>query len=196
MPHSLARTTLAILAAALAACSTQPTAVPADRAPGIAPQPSLGKAETEGALIAEIRQGTAPYHRVDAAIADGYTFIAPCHYSAAGGKGYNYRKVALTDGVLDPAQPEILLYEPQEDGKMKLVGVVFVVVAGLWDATHTAAPTLAGQPFLDRRAPGSLGPPFPNYALYVSVWRHNPDGMYAQYNPNVSCEFAAATVRE
>lgn len=199
MSKPFAGLSLVMLVAALAACSGDPTAVAVDDAPDAAVRSALGQSSTEGALLAEIRRSTARYHRVEAAIADGYTFIAPCHYSAAGGKGYHYRKPALTDGVLDPAQPEILLYEPQANGTLKLVGVVFLIVSGGpsgWDATHSTPPTLGDQPFIDRRAPGSLGPPFPNYALFVSVWRHNPDGMYAQYNPTVSCEFAAVSVLE
>ena len=181
--------------AGLAACSDL-TATPTAPSASSSAAVELAADAAQNRLLATIRRATAPYHRVEAAIADGYTFIAPCHYSAVGGKGYHYRKPALTDGVLDPAQPEILLYEPQENGDLKLVGVVFLILANAWDATHDAPPTLGDQAFLDRRAPGSLGPPFPNYALFVAAWRHNPDGMFAQYNPTVSCEFAAASVRE
>ena len=181
--------------AVLAACS-EPTAT--FMAPSAESNASIDLAggAAQNRLLATIRGATARYHRVEVALADGYTFIAACHYSAAGGKGYHYRKPALTDGVLDPAQPEILLYEPQENGKLKLTGVAFLILSNAWDATHDEPPMLGDQPFIDRRAPGSLGPPFPNYALFVAVWRHNPAGMYAQYNPTVSCEFASASVLE
>jgi len=103
---------------------------------------------------------------------------------------------ALFDGIVDPAAPEILNYEPMENGRMRLVSVAFLVPAASWDPFHSLAPTLGDQSFLDRRVAGSFGPPFANYALYASVWRNNPRGMFDQYNPNVSCDFAADAVIE
>ena len=44
-----------------------------------------------------------------------------------------------------------------------------------------ARPTLFGTTFKD-------GPPNSGtYALHAWVWEHNPAGMFADFNPNVSC---------
>ena len=95
-------------------------------------------------------------------------------------------KRALVDGILDPAQPEHLLYEKLPNGKLRLAGVEYVIVSAVWDRNNSTAPLLGDQPFLDRRV-RPFGAPFPNYALFVWIWTHNPDGMYTQLNPRVSC---------
>jgi hypothetical protein len=163
-----------------------------------APPPAASlTAGIKGAVLATARSATAQYHRIEVATAEGYTFVAPCHYSAAGlgGRGAIRRNPAITDGVLDASRPEILFYEPQADGSMRLVGIGFIVLAAPWDAAHAQPPTLEGQPFIDRRVVVPGGPP-PHYALWVSLWRHNPAGMFAPFNPNVSCEFATSAIAE
>jgi hypothetical protein len=150
----------------------------------------------EGELLAEVRAATARYHRADVALADGYVPSAPCASSVFGGKGYTYQNASLFDGVVDPSAPEVLNYEPTENGRLRLVGVTFLIRAAVWDPSHATGPTLGDQTFLDRRLAGSFGPPVPHYALYVSLWRNNSRGMFDAYNPNVSCEFADDAVVE
>ena len=139
-------------------------------------------------LIETIRDATAKYHRVDAAVADGYVVASPCEAIPEGGIGVHYRRSALFDAVVDPAHPELLVYEPQENGNLKLVAVAFVVPALAWAASHVGVPLLGDQPFEDKRIPDWSSPPFPTYELHVWVWKHNPNGMYATTNPTVSCE--------
>jgi hypothetical protein len=142
-------------------------------------------------LLATVRAATARYHRIEVALADGYVQGSPCEEKAgAGGMGAHFRRAALVDGVVDPAHPEILAYEPQKNGEWRLVVVEFLVPAAAWDPTHTAPPMLGDQVFEDRRAPGSGGPPFPNYGLHVWVWQNNPSGIYSPWNPTVNCDFA------
>lgn len=191
MSKSFTGTSLVMLAAALAACSSDPTA-----APDATPRWALGQSNAEGALLAELRRATARYHRVEVALAEGYVQGSGCEVTAAGGMGAHFRRAALVDAVVDPAHPEILMYEPQKNGELRLVGVELLVPAAAWDPTHSGPPMLGGQPFEDRRAPGSGGPPFPNYGLHAWVWKHNPSGTYAPWNPTVDCEFAAASVLE
>ena len=165
-----------------------------------APPPTASLVSTvstvDGQTLAEIRAATAHYQRIDDAIADGFVRGSACISSVFGGKGYTYQKPVLFDGIVDPAAPEILNYEPMKNGRMRLVSVAFLVPAASWDPFHPTAPTLGDQSFLDRRVAGSFGPPFANYALYASVWRNNPRGMFDQYNPDVSCDFAADAVIE
>ena len=122
----------------------------------------------EGPLLAAVRGATARYHRVDAALADGYVRGASCASSVFGGKGITYQNAALFDGVVEPAAPEVLNYEPMENGRLRLVGVTFLVRAAVWDPFRATPPTLGDQTFLDRRAAGSFGPPVAHYALPVS----------------------------
>lgn len=192
MSKSLAGFSLVILAAAVAACAGDPSTTPtaAARAADAAPSQALGQSATQGALVAALRQSTARFHRIEVALAEGYVQGSACEATSAGGMGMHFPKRALFDAVIDPQNPEILMYEPQNNGDLRLVGVEFVVRAAAWDATHSAPPTYAGQTFEDRRAPGSGGPPFPNYGLHLWVWQNNPSGLFAPWNPTVSCEYA------
>ena len=90
------------------------------------------------------------------------------------------------DGELDAARPEALLYEAK-GGKMRLLGVEYVVIAEAWHANHDMPPVLMGQLFNYTGSPNRYGlPPF--YALHVWAWQNNPAGMFADFNPQVSCE--------
>jgi hypothetical protein len=104
------------------------------------------------------------------------------------GIGIHYRKASLFNAVVDPSQPELLVYEPRSNGNIELVAVAFVVPAAAWDPTHSSPPMLGGQIFEDKRTPDWSSPPFPTYELHVWVWRENPNGMYATTNPKVSCD--------
>jgi hypothetical protein len=174
------------LVVSLAACEHESVAV--------APTASFASAETPGAAFAVVRSATARYHRVDVAIADGYLPDTPCMFSTAGARGHLYTNRPLIDGVVDASQPELLLYEPTKNGELRLVGVAFLVVAAAWDAVNSTPPTLGGQEFTDRRLPPT-GAPFPNYILFAWVWRHNPDGLHALFNPRVSCEYAVNAIQ-
>lgn len=193
MSKSLAGISLVILAAAVAACAGDSpiTTTAAASLGAAAPSQSIGQAETDGALVAELRRSTARFHRIEVALAEGYTQGSACEATSAGGMGMHFPKRSLFDGVIDPENPEILMYEPQKNGELRLVGVEFVVRAAAWDATHSGPPTYAGQTFEDRRAAGSGGPPFPNYGLHLWVWQNNPSGLFAPWNPTVTCEFAS-----
>ncbi|CAN5188490.1 hypothetical protein BH23GEM2_BH23GEM2_09690 [soil metagenome] len=147
-----------------------------------------GGSSAEGMALGALHAGTARYHRVELAVADGYVRRTACIYSAAGGRGFLYLNASLLDAVVDPAKPEVLLYEPGRNGKLHLVGVVYLVPSAAWDAASSTPPVFGGVPFYDRRTP-PFGAAFPNYALFAWPWRHNPAGMYLEYNPAVTCDF-------
>lgn len=164
------------------------TLLPPPAAHSASSQPGGDAAQAQ--LLATIRQSTARYHRVEAALADGYVLGSPCEAIASGGIGVHYRKSALIDVVVDPSQPELLVYEPRKNGDLQLVAVAFVIRAAPWDLVSANPPMLGVQPFEDKRVPDWSSPPFPTYELHVWVWKHNPNGMYATTNPTVSCEYA------
>jgi hypothetical protein len=162
--------------ATLTACGDLETPLMAE-----VPAPSLAAtAAQQNRILAEIRSATARFQRVEVALAEGYGPVSPCVESPMGGMGYHYRKDSLVDGVVDPSHPEMLLYEPQKNGKLELIGVEFVVPPAQW--AGSGPPQLGDQTFGND--------PFGNYALHVWVWRHNPNGMYADFNPRVSCAYA------
>ncbi len=180
MPRKFTKLAAVLTGATIIACAD---ASPGPLSPSInASDLRLSSASTQGSVLATVRAATAKYQRVDVAIADGYIGFPSC----VANEGIHYLKRALVDGVLDPAQPEHLLYEKLPNGKLRLAGVEYVIVSAVWDRNSSTAPLLGDQPFLDRRL-APFGAPFPNYALFVWIWTHNPNGMYTQLNPQVSC---------
>ena len=91
--NSLVRIPLAAMAATLAACS-DPTAAPLSAPPANSPTADITAITATAAqsrLLATVRQATARYHRVEAALADGYEPASPCEAIAEGGVGVHYR---------------------------------------------------------------------------------------------------------
>ena len=101
--------------------------------------------------------------------------------------GVHYVKGALVgDAVLDPTQPEALVYEPKRHGGFKLVALEYIVFKDVWDATHSSPPKLFGEEFQLTTKPNRFGlDPF--YSLHAWLFRGNPLGQLTPWNPRVSC---------
>ena len=122
---------------------------------------------------------TARYRDVEQATAEGYVQVTPCiSNSELGAQGFHYRNNALLDGDLDPAKPEILMYIPSKDG-MELVGVEYAVPDALVDPTDP--PSILGQD-LHPAPPG-----IPLFVLHAWLWQANPNGVFDDWNPTLSC---------
>jgi hypothetical protein len=102
--------------------------------------------------------------------------------------GMHFVKFPLViDGELDAAHPEIVIYEPLPNGRLRLIGADFLVLKAAWDAKHAGAPELMGELFHLFESPNRLGlPAF--YTLHVWAWKHNPSGTFVNWHPNVSCD--------
>lgn len=162
---------------------------------GVSTPMTTAAADPDGLSVA--RAGTARYHHLKAAIADGYGLftdaagIACIDKPGVGGMGVHYVKGALVgDPAENAATPEALVYEPQKDGSLRLVAVEYVVLQSAWEAAgNTAPPSLFGQHFTLVGAGNRYGlPPF--YELHAWIWKHNPSGMFNDWNPLVSCAAA------
>lgn len=139
-------------------------------------------------IVRAVRDSTRRYLRLSRAEAAGYGPLLGCASGdAEGAMGLHYANPVLVgDGVLDARRPEVLMYEPMANGRMRLVGVEFVVIAEAWDAANAAPPVLMGQLFHYEDSPNRYGlPAF--YALHVWAWKNNPKGVFADWNPRVSC---------
>jgi hypothetical protein len=98
--------------------------------------------------------------------------------------GIHYANGALLDGIIDPATPEALVYEPESNGKLRLVAVEYIVTVGAWGPGP--APSLFGHEFELIQEPNRYGlPDF--YELHAWLWKHNPSGMFEDWNPRVVC---------
>jgi hypothetical protein len=74
----------------------------------------------------------------------------------------------------------VLVYEPRPDGTQRLVAVEYMIPRAMWHAAHPGTrPTLFGETFEEG--------PMASYTLHVWLWRHNTSGMFAAFNPAVSC---------
>jgi hypothetical protein len=180
---------LSLAAVLVAACAdgttpTDPSLRAADRAGAAKADNAAGVNQ----LLAATRAATAKYHDLDAALADGYIAGSPCvSHPTLGTMGFHYVNPAMiADPSLAETKPEVLVYEPKANGGYKLVAVEYLVPA------MGPRPSLFGQAFEN-------GPPLPTpngmvptYALHAWVWQPNPSGMFAAFNPTVSCADAPA----
>jgi hypothetical protein len=142
-----------------------------------------GPSRPAGPELAQIRAATARYHDVQVALDDGYIPVSPCEQSPEGAMGVHYlHPERAADAAVDPTRPELLLYLPGEDGP-RLVGVEYFVAAA---ATGGVRPDVYGIPFDGPMAGHSPDMP-EHYDLHVWIWRHNPAGATAPWNPALSC---------
>lgn len=144
-----------------------------------------------GGLFGEARNATADFRDIEAAEAAGYTVKVAdlagieCIQSAEGTMGIHMLNPSLLDGEIDEAKPELLVYEPGFKGRMKLVALEYLVFKSDWKGA--SPPALFGQEFGLTPAGNRYGlPDF--YALHAWIFRNNPSGALAPYNPKVDCE--------
>lgn len=134
-----------------------------------------------------VRAAVARYHSVDQAIAAGYFAASPCEQSPTGAMGIHFINPALFGPGNDPANPEILLYLPGADGSLKLVAVEYFQADADQDlATDDDRPSIFGQPFDGPMLGHGPGMPI-HYDLHVWVAESNPAGVFAQWNPALTC---------
>jgi hypothetical protein len=175
---------------------------------GTALIPSVASAEEEAAAVhdhaahaaglqddlAQIRRATARFHRVEKAIAAGYELgwvngsgvriITGCVSNpTAGAMGYHYFNAALvTDNAVAANEPEVLVYESTPNGDRKLVAVEWVVRGPNTNPPGVpTAPSVLGMPM------HILVPAVGFWLKHAWIWKHNPAGMFADWNPEVSC---------
>jgi hypothetical protein len=163
----------------------------------------------------EVRADTLRFRDVQVALAEGYIPDPSGHCESApmmglpeadGAMGIHYFRPDLlgisappnprVDGngtYTDFRNPAVLLYEPQADGSLTLVGVENLVFKAAWEAAgHAEPPSYYGVAYdmmaddpataLDE-AHGFA----PHYDRHVWVHRENPNGVFAPFNPNATC---------
>ena len=144
--------------------------------------------------LAEVRRATARFHSIDAATAAGYELgyvnglgnriITGCIANPMfGAMGYHdFNKALIDDLVIDPLKPEGLVYASAPNGGLKLVAVEYVVPGpnSVPPGVDTA-PTVFGMPMHILLTPPGF------YIHHAWVWGHNPAGIFADWNPEVTC---------
>lgn len=175
------RARITLVAAPLAVvvgCGNAPAVEEDQSAAGELPAPAAESAE-----LTSLRQYAAPFESLDAAKAAGYTEqITPCWYHRdLGGQGVHFARQEWIDGNVSLLEPELTMYEPQADGTMQFVAVEYIVPFSAW--TEPDPPSILGQTFMRNEG-------LELFVLHVWLGRENPAGMYADFNPDVTCEHA------
>jgi hypothetical protein len=98
--------------------------------------------------------------------------------------GFHWGNLAYIQdgGAVNLLQPELLLYEPEKNGKLRFVGVEYIVPFTDHPAS-AAPPTLLGHQFSQVPEAGVWG-------MHIWVGRNNSSGIFSPWNPKVSCQFA------
>jgi hypothetical protein len=144
------------------------------------------------ASLRDVRHSTAKFRHLAVAKHSGYGLlkdaagIACIANPGVGGMGVDYVSGALVgDAKLNPRKPEVLVYQPIHH--LRLVAVEYVVFQAAWDAAHpNRKPELFGRKFELLAAGNRYGlPAF--YELHAWIWKHNPRGMFDDWNPRVHC---------
>ncbi len=154
------------------------------------PQELTAKQKADAnALVQVVRTATERFKDVTVAEKEGYALQFGCvsgeDFGAMGLHYVNGNIVA--SGVLDATRPQIVIYEAQPDGTLKLIGADYLLIAGAWDATHSGPPELMGQFFHLFTSPNRFGlPAF--YTLHVWAWKDNPKGTFVNWHSKVSCD--------
>ena len=142
-----------------------------------------------GALLRIVRESTERFKDVSVAEAEGYALQFGCVSGPdSGAMGLHYVNGDLVNrGEVDVKYPQIVIYEPTPNGKPKLTGADFLVLAEAWDKKNQGPPELMGQLFHYFEFPNRFGlPAF--YTLHVWAWKDNPNGAFVNWHPDVSCE--------
>jgi hypothetical protein len=162
----------------------------------------------------ELRQALDRFRDVNVALAEGYVPDPDNHCvtavdvglpAEAGAMGVHYLRMDLlqitaveprVDGMAthtDFLTPSVLLYEPQADGSMELVGVENLAFTAAWRAAgHTSPPSfhgvaydyMADDPATELDEAHAFEP---HYDRHVWIFRENPKGVFEQFNPAVTC---------
>lgn len=168
----------------------------------------------------EVRAATERFRDVEVALAEGYLrdpgnicdtaehmgrpasegvmgihFVRPDLLGLTSGPG---ERVNGTGTHTDFLRPGVLIYEPQADGSMELVAVENLVFMAAWEAAgNTAPPSFQGVAW-DRMVDDPATEVdeahmfAPHYDRHVWLYRENPSGIFAQWNPAVTCEHHTA----
>jgi len=165
--------------------------------------------------LEDVRYETARFQDVNVALAEGYirdpfdlcdTAEMMGRPASLGAMGIHYFRPDLLGITAPPSPrvngtgthtdfllPSILIYEPQEDGSLELVAVENLVFKASWRAAgHMEPPTFHGVPYDsmvdDPTTATDEAHMFePHFDRHVWIYRNNPNGVFAPYNPAVSC---------
>jgi hypothetical protein len=178
--------------------------------------PALKRPAAAEPTLDAIRAATVRFKDVKVALAEGYIAdpMNMCEAAESMGKpaelgvmGIHYVRPDLLGITAPPnprvdgngrhtdfTKPAVLIYEPQADGSMALVAVENLVFKAAWEqAGNTEPPSYQGIPYdtmIDDPATAidEAHNFAPHYDRHIWLYRDNPNGIFAQFNPNATCK--------
>lgn len=130
-------------------------------------------------LLKSVRQATSRFHSTTQAIKAEYEPDEHCvSVPGLGGMGYHWVNLDLVDPIFDPLKPEAVLYATGPDGNLKLVALEYIVID-----VKQPRPMFADKLF----DIGGTPIPADHYSLHVWLYEENPSGLFAPFNPNITC---------
>lgn len=176
---------------------------------------------TDEPSLNAVRQATERFRDVNVALAEGY-IPDPMNIcdtaemmgldAGMGAMGVHYFRPDLlqitgveprvngTGTHTDFLTPAVLIYEPQADGSLELVAVENLTFRAAWYGVGNAGPPsfhgvaydlMEDDPSTELDEAHAFEP---HYDRHVWIYRENPNGIFAQFNPDVTCEHHNGTV--
>lgn len=138
-------------------------------------------------MIEEVKSVVQNYQNLNSANAAGWKVdMSGCvEHPQEGGMGHHFGRLEFIDGRINHKEPQILLFEPLENGGFELVGVEYIIPFEIL-SSDSEAPELFDEKFHQNHE-------LEIWALHVWTERENPNGMFYDWNPNVSCQHADTT---
>jgi hypothetical protein len=116
--------------------------------------------------LAALRHATAKFHNLDTTLASGRQDLHLC----VDHMGQHFAdQTTFGDGVLDPLNPEAMVYADDGTGHLRLVAVEWV----------------STTPGSVMNIPLHLNPALGVFVLHAWIWSPNPAGMFADMNPSI-----------
>jgi hypothetical protein len=162
----------------------------------LAPQAANAQGKPLSPELESVRKLLDKYNDPIVAVHDGfYSSVGCIAYPGGGGEGamryapgamgVHFLNMANVGPTLDPAKPQVLIYEPVGD-KLRLVAAEWFMPT---EIAGGKAPSVFGQ---------ELGGPMEghkplmpaglhHYDLHVWLWKTNPEGVFSPTNPAVKC---------
>jgi len=122
--------------------------------------------------LALAKASTAKYHNIQTALADGYVDIN----LYIPHMGWHYLKGSLADEHFEIDKPELLVYAEKPNGGLRLVAVEYAVPLPL--SSNPPEGFTGDEDVWTENVGAGL------WTLHAWVWLHNPNGVFAAFNPN------------
>ncbi|CAN5229744.1 hypothetical protein BH23BAC2_BH23BAC2_17870 [soil metagenome] len=127
--------------------------------------------------LAALRAYIAPFHNYEKALDAGYVLDITGYRTMM---GHHYLKPEFLDANFSLLQPEVLMFAPGPNGKMRLVGVEYATTI---EDMNNPPPAPAG--FSGNSDVWAINTEFNVWTLHVWVGLENPNGIFAMHNPRL-----------